>query len=604
MNVVVVLSLLSSVFFLAAVFLLLLNWRRAELMVNEFVPLLFALVLYAFSVVSNTLEHTGITAYFDPAEDVAEIIFPLVFIFFANNWRQQNSLQELRRQEAWLRVTLESLADGIMTTDRQGKIRQLNRVMENLTGWNREEAVGRQVGQVITFLDRKTASRIDFNSFVEVLEADRDSQVPRGLLLRAIDGRTTSISEKTTAIRSENDELLGAVGIFRDMTEYESLIEQLTHIHKMEAIGQLAGGVAHDLNNMLAGIMGAADLLGVRMNPEEKEKYGNLVKLILKAAERASDLTSNLLAFSRKGKILSTAILLQDVLDNALAIAERTIDKKIRLERHYSSEPLKVIGDPAQLQNCFLNLLLNARDAMPGGGTVSISASLEHLDRNRCECSPFSLEPGAYVCVAVKDDGEGIPEEMQQKIFEPFFTTKPEGKGTGLGLAAVYGTVCSHHGAVTLSSRPGQGSTFSIYLPATTAEIEEKPRHPRQHDERGEGTILVIEDESAVRVTAQMILEQYGCTTLAAPSGMEGLEIYRRHAGEIAAVLLDMIMPVMDGNDVLKELRRINPEVRVVMSSGFTQNDKIPTDIGAFLKKPYRKDDLIKTIHDVIAAAS
>jgi two-component system, cell cycle sensor histidine kinase and response regulator CckA len=599
MNATFALSLISFFFFLAAVCKLISNCRGIRLTVNEFLPLLFSILLYVFVVASNVLEHSNTTAYFDPAEDVAEILFPLVFIFFANNWRQRQSLEDLRRQEAWLRITLESLADGIMTTNRRGQVLQLNRVMEKLTGRDRSKVAGLDAGQVLSFLDKKTGAPILFNPFEEVLTGGDTGNEPRGLVLRAADGETTAISEKTTAIRGESNELLGAVGIFRDMTEYDSMIKQLTHIHKMEAVGQLAGGVAHDLNNMLAGIMGAADLLNGRMTLEEKEKYGNLTKLILKATERASELTANMLAFSRKGKVLSVPVLLQEVIKHTLDIAERTIDKKIRLECHLPDEPLKVIGDSAQLQNCFLNLLLNARDAMPGGGTISLSARLTWLDQDWCTNSLFRVAPGNYVCIEVRDDGAGIPEEMRQKIFEPFFTTKPEGKGTGLGLAAVYGTVVSHHGAIVLHSRVGQGSTFNLYLPATTLEIKENPKRAHHYDEHGEGTILIIDDEAAVRVTAQMTLEQFGYSTLTARSGMEGLEIYRRHRHKIEAVLLDMVMPVMNGGDVLAELRKIDPKVRVIISSGYTENENIPADISSFLKKPYRNDELIAAIHQV-----
>lgn len=223
----------------------------------------------------------------------------------------------------------------------------------------------------------------------------------------------------------------------------------------------------------------------------------------------------------------------------------------------------------------------------------------EYLDVEWCNASLFRIEPGDYICVEVQDSGIGIPEELQQKIFEPFFTSKPEGKGTGLGLAAVYGTVRSHKGTLGLKSLPGIGSTFSVCLPAIMAEVESPGRQSRHRQERGEGKVLVIEDEAAVRGTAQMILELCGYATLAAPSGAEGLELYRQHAKEIVAVLLDVVLPDMDGYDVLSQLQKIDPEVKVVLTSGFTQYDYLLNGIRAFLKKPCRKDELIEAIRQV-----
>lgn len=601
-NPTVVLSLLSAVFFIAASFMLMSSWRRIRLTANEFIPLFFSVMLYAFVVISNFLEHSGITSYFDPAEDLAEILFTLVFIIFASNWHQQNNIEALRKQETWLRVTLESMADGIMTINKQGHVQMLNKTMEHMIGRSREETTGKETTNILTFLDKETKQPITFNPFSDVFSSSSLNHSPRGLLLRGADGKATSISEKTTPIRSEDNEIFGAVTIFRDMTEYDSMTEQLTQVHKMEAIGQLAGGVAHDLNNMLAGVMGAADLMKGRMNLEEMGKYGNLISMILEASERASELTINLLVFSRKGKILSTPIIVRDVLKNTLAIAERTIDKKIILDCQYPQEQLKVVGEPAQLQNCFLNLLLNARDAMPEGGTIRITARTEYLDEQWCDQSPFNVEPGDYVCVVIEDNGSGIPEDIQQKIFEPFFTTKPEGKGTGLGLAGVYSAVCSHNGAITLQSHSGLGSTFCIYLPVTSVDAEKIAEHSFQCEGVEGGTVLIIDDESVIRRATQMILEQFGYTTFTASTGAEGIEIYKHHKEDISLVLLDMVMPILDGKDVLRELRCINSEVKVIATSGFSQNSMITSNVAAFLKKPYRQRELLQTVDRVISS--
>ncbi|MBN2711228.1 MAG: response regulator, partial [Planctomycetes bacterium] len=390
--------------------------------------------------------------------------------------------------------------------------------------------------------------------------------------------------------------LLGAVGIFRDMSEYETMIEQLTHVHKMEAVGQLAGGVAHDLNNMLGGIIGAAELIKFRMQSKELPDIERLVNLIFESSERAADLTSNLLSFSRKGKIVSSPVSLQDIIESTIAIAEPTIDKRIELTADLPEGEIQVIGDPAQLQNALLNLIINARDALPSGGKIRISLDTKKLDKEWCDKSAFDVTPGEYACIRVEDNGTGIAPELQKRIFEPFFTTKAEGKGTGLGLASVYGAINSHHGALTLESEIDKGSTFRILLPLS----HETRSHETQNElpaPQGMGTVLIVDDEMMLRTTAKLMLEDCGYKVFVAGDAEEGIETYKKNADKIDIVLLDMVMPKMNGAEVYAELSIINPEVKVIMTSGFTQNEHIPQGIAAFIKKPYRRGDLSNAIY-------
>lgn len=575
-------------------------WLGNRISKSLFFPLVLALILYFFIVVSNLLEQSGITAYFDPTEDIAEILFILLFLFFFNNWRKQISYENVRRHETWLKVTLESIADGVMTTDQDGRIRQMNPTMESFLGCPLKDAAGRFSSEILHFQDRK-GDPIDYNPLNHVIEGRIFREYPGGLMLCSQAGTATLVTDTTSPIYSEHGERIGAVSVFRDMSEYQSMTEQLLHVHKMEALGQLAGGVAHDLNNMLGGIMGAADLLHGKFSDEEHKKYDRIVDILLKSSRNASDLTSNLLTFSRRGKYVSAPVVIQDVVNTTVALAERTIGKLITLYKRLTDDALVVIGDSSQISSALLNMVLNARDAMPRGGEMVIAAEKIYLDKVYCSKSTFDIHPGFYVILSVSDTGEGIAPENLSRIFEPFFTTKEEGKGTGLGLAAVYGMASNHQGAVTVQSTLGKGSVFSLYLPLTEASSLPVTSRSASSAMTGTGEILVIDDEEMLCEFNKMLLEQNGYGVFTASSGREGLEIYKKHEKEIQLVLLDMAMPGMDGAQVFRYLREINPVVKVLITSGYTSEEKVPDGVLGFLKKPYRAKDLVEAISQALS---
>ena len=269
MNPTVVLSLISAAGFLTAALILALKKKRLALKAGLVIPLYLALFLYTFIVVSNFLEHTQISSFYDPIEDISEIVFTLIFLFFAHSWRRQKSFEIIQNQETWLSSTLQSIADGVLTTDKDGNVLHINQTMEQFTGWQNKEVFSKPVDTILKFLDKTTQKPIEYNPFKRVLEEGKSIAYPKGTLIAGRDGKSTVVADTTSLIKSPEGNILGAVGIFRDMTEYESLTEQLAHTHKMEAVGQLAGGVAHDLNNMLGGIMGAADVINGRLKKKE-----------------------------------------------------------------------------------------------------------------------------------------------------------------------------------------------------------------------------------------------------------------------------------------------------------------------------------------------
>ncbi len=373
-----------------------------------------------------------------------------------------------------------------------------------------------------------------------------------------------------------------------DITRQYQMQEELAHSRKLDAIGQLTGGVAHDFNNMLGGILGSAELLGMTL--EDNKKGQRYLDVIIQSGRRAADLNRKLLSFARKDKIESTQVDIAKVLEDAVAILIHSLDKQIYISIDVETKNTTVIGDPSQLQNAFINLGINAGHAMPEGGELLFSAKETQLDHVYCSTSRFTIEPGEYLDIEIRDTGTGISMEDQYRIFDPFFTTKEEGQGTGLGLAAVHGTVEQHHGAITLYSEPGKGSSFHIYLLRSS---QNSTVHHEKEDKpvSGSGTILLIDDEPVILASAQEILKFLGYTVLVAEDGQEGLEIFTQQANKIDLVLTDMIMPRMNGKKCFLAMQKIDPNVRVLLSSGFTRGTDIEalTKVGlkGFIRKPY-----------------
>jgi len=383
--------------------------------------------------------------------------------------------------------------------------------------------------------------------------------------------------------------------------EKERIKEELFQAQKMEAIGTLAGGIAHDFNNMLQGILGYASLL--KMKVQETDPMYKPLDVIERSAERAADLTKQLLGFARKGKYVTEPLNLNDLVDEVLRIITRTFDRAIEIKTTLSPDIWTVEGEKSQLENVILNLCLNARDAMPAGGVLHI----ETLNREITEGElPYPwARPGRYAVVRVIDTGRGMDDEIKKHIFEPFFTTKEKGKGTGMGLAMVYGVVKNHDGFITVDSEPGRGSTFAVYLPAVEKEVaagkEELKELPR-----GSGTVLVVDDEDDIRVLLRDILNGLGYETIEASNGEEAVEIYRKQQERIDLIILDLIMPRMSGDEAFHRIKMIDPAVKVLISSGYGMGEQMRKMIGdagieGFIQKPYDINAIAETVRGVLS---
>ncbi|OVE81829.1 hypothetical protein BVY04_02335 [bacterium M21] len=459
--------------------------------------------------------------------------------------------------------------------------------IEELTGYPSETFLGKPMKVFTDLIVEEDFDRVH-SRVMEALEKHRQFTLRFALLHSS--GEVRHVYEQGRGIYDENGTLLHIDGIVHDISEQTALEEQLRQAHKMDSIGQLAGGVAHDFNNMLGGISGAAELLKLRL--KDDDKLLQFVSIISDASKRASELTQKLLSFSRKARTITVSFNVHDSIREAVVLLERSIDKRIVLTCDFDAEQSIVVGDPTQLQNAILNLGVNARDAMEQGGELFIATTNLFLDEEFCRRRATKLQPGEFIEISVRDTGTGISADVQERMFEPFYTTKGVSKGTGLGLAAVYGTITEHGGFVEVQSSLGKGTVIKAFLPISTTVAQVAPQ-VGEETIMGTGHVLLVDDEEIIRSMASMMLENLGYRVTLAQDGLEALEIYQEQGADIDLVLLDMVMPNKDGAETFRELKRMQPNVRVVLCSGFSREQSIDEllDEGAcgFVQKPYRR---------------
>lgn len=517
---------------------------------------------------------------------------------------QKKSEERLRQSEENLKVTLNSIGDGVIATDRDGNITRINPEAQRLTGWSYAEAYGKKFTEVFNIVNAQSRQKVE-NPVERVFETGEIVGLANHTVLIAKNGIEYHIADSASPIKNKKGELLGVVLVFRDVSEQYRLEDQLRQSQKMEVIGQLAGGVAHDFNNMLTGIIGASEY--ILLKSANNNEIHRFAEIIVNTAQKAGDLTRKLLAFSRKAKFYSTPIEIHHIINETVSILEHTIDKRITIEKNLAANGQTIIGDPSLIQNAIMNIALNARDAMPEGGKIVFSTSNIYLDEHFCKNNSFKIEPGNFIEIAISDTGAGIPKEIFHKIFEPFFTTKPLGKGTGLGLAAVYGAVKDHLGAVSVYSEIGQGSIFKLYIPLSD-EVSEEYEFRTEQIRRGSGTILLIDDDSIIRNMVNLQLTDIGFHVITAEDGLEGLDMYKQNEKAIDCVILDLVMPKLSGKDTLREIRMINPDAKIILSSGFSGDSTVSGLLSdgktLFLQKPFKLSELSENILKLVSNES
>ncbi|MBD0364183.1 MAG: response regulator, partial [Coleofasciculus sp. C3-bin4] len=384
-----------------------------------------------------------------------------------------------------------------------------------------------------------------------------------------------------------------------DITEKKQLETQFLRAQRMESIGTLAGGIAHDLNNVLAPILMTAQLLETQLHDRQSQR---LLPILIANAKRGAALVKQVLSFARGLEGQFTILQVRHLISEIKQIAQETFPKSITLCANISQYLGTVYGDATQLHQVLMNLCVNARDAMPFGGTLRISAQNFFIDENSARMH-LDAKVGSYIVISIADTGTGIPPEILDRIFEPFFTTKDMGKGTGLGLSTVMGIVKSHGGFINVYSELGQGTQFKVYLPAAEAiqtEPTEDSEFPKGHGELN----LIVDDEPAIREITQTSLQAYNYKVLTASDGIEAVALYADRRDEISVVLTDMMMPSMDGPTTIRTLRKINPQVKIIAVSGLASSDKLATavDIGVktCLAKPFTVKELLETLQKVL----
>jgi two-component system cell cycle sensor histidine kinase/response regulator CckA len=500
--------------------------------------------------------------------------------------------QELRRSEQEYRALFRNINDAIVIFEPNSEIiLEVNPKACEIYGFTREELIGMSLKRLTEDVpqgERQIAELLRWGSYrnFETVHFSKD-------------GSRLQLLANSSVINYRGKPAV--LSIHRDITERKQLQEQLLQAQKMDAVGQLAGGVAHDFNNLLLVISSYAELLADSLPQDDKLRRD--AEEILKAARRAAALTRQLLAFSRK-QVLSPRVLdLNAVLGETEHILPRLIGEHIEVKLVPGASLWNVHADPMQIEQVVLNLAVNARDAMPQGGVLTLETSNVHLEEDYVR-HHAGIAPGDYVLLAVSDTGAGIPPDVLPHIFEPFFTTKEPGKGTGLGLPTVYGIVQQSGGFIWVYSEPGEGTVFKIYLPRCQRAVEETVAPPAPAEPlRGSETILLVEDEEAVREAASEFLSLQGYTVLQARNGSEALEIARRFADAIQLVITDVVMPGMGGRELADRLRQSRPTTRVLFVSGYTegavQQRGVEPD-GGFLPKPFSLSVLGRKVRELI----
>lgn len=513
--------------------------------------------------------------------------------------RRMGTVQDITdRRLAELKIAeqaalLDQANDAILVQNLDGTICYWNKSAERIFGWRADNVLGEKAQDMLY----RDPSACD-----DVIEKVRTAGVWAGeMTKRTREGREVLVEGHWTLLKDETGAPKSILIIDTDVTEKKQLEAQYFRAQRLESIGTLAGGIAHDLNNVLGPIIMALDLFKLKLtDPEDQE----LLDTVEGSARRGADMVRQVLSFARGVEGARLQVQPQQLVKDVERIARDTFSKTISVQTYAPADTWHVTGDATQLHQVLLNLCVNARDAMPEGGQLRLSLENEEIDAHFAAMH-HEAEPGKYVVISVADTGCGMPPEVKEKIFEPFFTTKDIGKGRGLGLCTTLAIIKSHNGFITVDSKPGGGTTFRVHLPAAGAECCAAEEGPTRSLPRGRGElILVIDDEAPVRSITRQTLEAFGYKVLTAADGAEGIAAYAQNMGKISAVLTDMMMPVMDGVAAIRALMRLDPAVQIIAASGLGTKSSEATAAGDgvrhFLAKPYAAEKLLQTLDEML----
>jgi len=501
--------------------------------------------------------------------------------------------QALRESEEKYRNLVERANDGICIVQDE-KLKYVNPGLAHILGYTMEELTGspfvdyfvpEEAPKAVDYYKRRMAGEDIIAIYETTLRHKNGSRID----IEINAGITTYMSRPADFV------------FIRDITQRKRLEDQFQQAQKMEAVGTLAGGIAHDFNNLLQAIQGYSDLLLLDKNKDEPG-YRDLQE-IRHAGQRASELTQQLLTFSQKVESKLRPVDLNHEVAQVEKLLKRIIPKMIKIELHLADTLSTINADPSQIEQVIMNLGVNARDAMPEGGELIIETEKTTMDEEYCN-THLGATPGDYVLLTVSDTGHGMDKDILEHIFEPFYTTKKTGKGTGLGLAMVYGIIKGHQGYITCYSEPGEGTAFKIYLPTIEQEAESEELKEEKMPVGGTETILLVDDEQSIRELGKDTLAKFGYKVIMAPDGESALELYREKKKKIDLIILDLIMPGMGGRKCLEKLLKINPQVKALIASGYSVNEptKEALEAGArgFISKPYDLKQMLKAVRKAL----
>ncbi|MDP2646440.1 MAG: response regulator [Desulfobacterales bacterium] len=515
-------------------------------------------------------------------------------------FEKQAAAESLRESEEKFREVSASAQDGIIMLDNEGSISFWNEAAERIFDYSAQEAMGQQLHTLLVPRSHHNNYREGFSKFQAT---GRGPVIGQTLEVEALkkDGTELPISISVSATKIKGK--WHAIGIVRDISERKRLEREFMQAQKMEAVGRLAGGVAHDFNNLLTAIIGYSDIMLMELSDEDLLR--GHVSEIKKAGASAAALTQQLLTFSRKQVIHPISLDLNAVITDLNKMLVRVIGEDVTVQTVLAADLGNVNADPFQMEQVLMNLAVNARDAMPQGGNLTIETAGVDLDAAHARARAVKMKPGPYVMLAVSDTGTGMSEEIQKYIFEPFFTTKEKGRGTGLGLSTVYGIVKQNNGFIFCNSEPGKGATFKIYLPGTEGEAEPLEKEKISLEGlAGSETVLLVEDDAAVRKLVGKILKGYGYSVLEARNGQEALDVCKQHEGPIHLMLTDAVMPGMSGRELADRIGPLCPEMKILFMSGYGEN--VIANFGVlesglnFIAKPFSRESLARKVREAL----
>jgi PAS domain S-box-containing protein len=504
---------------------------------------------------------------------------------------------ELATRELTYRTVMETALDAFILMDERGRIVEWNAQAEAIFGWPASEAIGREVVETVIPPLARAAHREGLKRF---LETGEQRVLRRRLEVSALRRDGTEFPAELMILPVQIGGAWAFSAFVRDLSERERAEAQLRQAQKMEAVGQLTGGLAHDFNNLLTVVISNLDLIESRVGDDAKTKL--LAEQAIAAALRGAQLTQHLLAFARRQSLAAEPINVNEVAHSTTDLLRRTLGEHVSVELHLAEDLHPAFADPTQVGTALANLAINARDAMPNGGKLTIETANKHLDESYA-ADNLDVSPGDYVMLAVSDTGVGIPEDVLQHVFVPFFTTKPEGKGTGLGLSMVYGFVRQSGGHVKIYSEVGHGTTVRLYLPrAKDGEALAREAHVETHDatQPDGATILVVEDNADVRQSVVRQLMSLGHAVLVAHDGPAALAILRSDQ-RVDLLFTDIVMPDMTGYELAEAAREVRPDLKILFTSGFAEASPHNGRVGLLLSKPYRLIDLRRMIRAALA---